>query len=346
MLNLKKPFVVLTVLAFALVVLAVKVFPRGERLEEYKETRSYFGAYFTVDCRYDPKLTDMRKAAGECWRKLDVIQLNMNSESTQGYLGLINHSLPNTGVQVSDDLYHILRDAIEYSRRTRGAFDVTVRPLVQLWKQAAAKNMLPTQEELSAALEVTGSKYIRLEANNTVVLTRPGMKLDLNAMAPAFAVDLVARILTEHKIKHFMVDGSGEICCKGNQSGEQGWRVGVHDPSGNNGERILDILRLKNSAVSTSGDYERFYLIDGQKYSHIIDPRTGRPANEVVSATVIAPTAEEANAYSTPLCVLGGKEGIALAGGVKGLEALILEKRDGKIISYETRGYRKFLIPK
>lgn len=346
MLNRKRYLVVAAVLILALGFFAVKVsFYRG-KLEEFKETRPYFGAYFTVYCRYDPKLTNIREVAEECWRKLDVIQLNMNSESSQGYLGLINRSVQDTGVQVSDDLYHILRDAIWYSRKTGGAFDITVRPLVQLWKQAAAKNTLPAPAEIAAALERTGSKYVRLERNNTVVLTRPGIKLDLNAIAPAFAVDLVSRILIKHGIQNFMVDGSGEIYCKGDQSGERGWRVGVHDPSGKNGKEVLGVLRLKDSAVSTSGNYERFYLIGGQKFSHIIDPRTGQPANGVVSATVIAPTAEEANAYSTSLCVLGSQEGLARVSALKGVEAMILEIHDGKNISFETREYKKFLTVK
>ncbi len=347
MLKSKHSFVVIAVLVLSLGALVLRVFSLGGKLEEYKETRPYFGAYFTIQCRYNNKLTDIQKVTDECWRKLDVIQLNMNSESPLGYLGLINRSIPNAGVQVSDDLYHILHAAIEYSGRTRGAFDITVRPLVQLWKQAAVKNILPTPEELSGALEKTGSEHIRLENNNTVVLTKPGMKLDLNAIAPAFAVDLVVRILTEHGIKNFMVDGSGEISCQGNQPGQRGWRVGVHDPaSAKSGESVSDVLRLENAAVSTSGNYERFYTIQGQEYSHIVDPRTGRPANEVVSATVIAPTAEEANAYSTSLCVLGGKEGINLVSSNKGLEALVLEKQDGKTVSFETRGYRKFRVAK
>ena len=339
-------FVAAILLILALASITLKTFLYRENLEEFKETRPYFGAYFTIDFRYDPKVVNVGKVTEECWRKLDVIEFNMNSESPQGYLGLINRSVTNTGVQVSDDLYHVLRDAIQYSRRTGGAFDITVRPLVQLWKQAAARNSLPTSSEITAALEKTGSKYIRLEKNNRVVLTKPGMKLDLNAIAPAFAVDLITRILEKYGIRNFMVDGSGEISCKGDQSGQQGWRVGVHDPSGKNGEEVLGILRLKDSAVSTSGNYERFYLIGGKKYSHIIDPRTGQPANRVVSATVVAPTAEEANAYSTPLCVLGGKEGIKRVSAVKGVEALVLENRDGNIISYESRGYRKFLASK
>ena len=342
---LKRTSVIFACLVLVAGFLALKVFPKGEKLEEYKETRPYFGAYFTIDCRYDKKLTDIRAVTGECWRKLDVIQMNMNSESPMGYLGLINRSIPNAGVQVSDDLYVILHDAIEYSKWTGGAFDITVRPLVQLWKQAEAKNALPTPEELDAVLGRTGSEYISLGSNNTVVLTKSGMKLDLNAIAPAFAVDLVARILTDHGIKHFMVDGSGEISCKGDQPGQRGWRVGVHDPSGKN-DGVSDILRLENVAVSTSGNYERYYVIAGQKYSHIIDPRTGRPANEVISATVIAPTAEEANAYSTSLCVLGGKEGIKLVSDRKGVEALVVEKLDGETVSAETSKFRNYRAPK
>ncbi len=314
----------------------------GKPLEDYNETRAYFGAYFTVHCRYDNKLTDIHAATEKCWRKLDEVQVNMNATSTQGFLGLVNRADPNRGVQVSNDLYRIIADAISYSERTEGAFDITVYPLVQLWKRAAKQDKLPAQSEIDDTLQKVGSKFIRLDPDNTVILTQPGVSLDLNAIAPAFAVDRVAEILEENQVVNYMVDGSGEIRCKGDQEGQRGWRVGVQDPTKQHDQGVIDILILKDCAVSTSGNYERFYTIQGKRFSHIIDPRSGYPANGVVSATVIAPTAEEANAFSTPLCVLGGKAGMKLLSASKNVEAYVLEDVDGRLVPSETPGYHRF----
>lgn len=314
------------------------------KLEEYKETRPYFGTYFTVRCLYDKNLTDIQATMAECWQMLDDVQLNMNAASPMGYLTRINRSQPDAGSDVNDDLYRIIQDSVEFSRKAEGAFDITVRPLVELWKQAVKENVVPKKEDLEIALEKIGSDFIRLGPGNRVALMKPGMKLDLNAIAPAFAVDRAAEILTRNRIEHFMVDGSGEIYCKGNQPGERGWRVGVQDPTKKPDENVIDILSLKNYGVSTSGNYERFYTINGKRYSHIIDPRTGQPANGVISATVIAPTAEEANAFSTALCVLGSEKGIALIESIRGVEALVMEDRNGKAVISQTQNYPVFRV--
>ena len=232
MLNKKNSIFPLIILIFFALPCPLKASEPEGPLEEYNQTRPYFGAYFTVHCRYDKKLTDIGPVMEKCWRKLDEVQVNMNADSTQGFLGMINRAGPNNGVQVSDDLYRIIGDAVAYSRRTENAFDITVHPLVQLWKRAAKNDRLPTQSEIDVTLQSVGCKFIRLDPANTIVLTRPGMRLDLNAIAPAFAVDRIAQLLDENKVEHYMVDGSGEIRCKGDQLGQQGWRVGERDGRG------------------------------------------------------------------------------------------------------------------
>jgi len=335
--------------ALALIVLAVVIskltVPARGVLEEYKETRYYFGTHVKIQCLYDKKAYPIERVISKCWQKMDEIQVTMNSHSTVGYVAQVNESGYTAGVQVSDDFYRIVGDAIEYTRKTRGTFDITVMPLLRLWKKAEEEGAPPVKKEIEIALENVGAtKFIKLEGGNRVRLTKAGVQIDLGAIAPPFAVDAVAKILTDNKIQHFMLDGGGEIVCRGNQPGQNGWRIGVQDPVRKSGESIMDILRLEDCAVSTSGNYERFYTIQGRRYSHVIDPRTGQPAQNVISATVIAPTAEEANAFSTALCVLGGKNGIAWIHSIPDVQAMILETKNGKIVRYATRGYRAYQI--
>lgn len=308
---------------------------RNYGLQEYKQARDFFGTYVSIHCFYEEK-KDISKITQQCWERFKTIQASMNAQSTVGDVARINN-LGFYGVQVSDDVYNLLKDSIELSRLTEGAFDVTVFPLVALWKAAAKVGQMPAEGTLAAAKNKVGYKYIRLETGNTVFLEKNGMKIDLGGIAKGYAVDQAARILDQNGIRHFLIDAGGDIYCRGLYDGKKAWQVGIQDPT--RGNIVIDLLKIKDEAVTTSGDYERFYVIDGKKFSHIINPVTGYPQETVISATVIATKAYQADAISTALCVMGTQKGIDLIDSLNGVEAMIVKDTEGKALTYRSKGY-------
>ncbi|MBF0477880.1 MAG: FAD:protein FMN transferase [Candidatus Omnitrophica bacterium] len=305
--------------------------------KEYYEVRNYFGTAVSIHAYYDPKI-DIASAVRECWQKADQIQYNMNiyDEKNQGDLNRLNKSGLN-GVQVSDDVFTIFKHSLEFSRLTGGAFDVTVLPLIKLWKKCAKEGHLPDRKILEQAKAKVGWQNIRLKEPNMVFLMKQGMMVDFGSPSSGYFCDALAKILEQHNIHDFLVDGGGELYYKGKEKGIIPWRVGIEDPFQK--DKILAVIELRDRGVSTSGNYEKFVTIEGQKYSHIIDPVSGYPQKDTVSVTVIADTAETANELSTGLCVMGGQKGIALIRSLKNIEALIIENKNGIITRYQTDGF-------
>ena len=189
-------------------------------------------------------------------------------------------------VKVSADLFKVLKRANEISRRTDGAFDVTVGPLVQLWRAARKSGQLPDPASIRTARVLVGWRKMKLnDRDRTVQLTTPGMKLDLGGIAKGFADDEAQKVLQRHGIKSALVEMGGDIVVSDPPPGSKGWILRVPNAGDNNTPKDLP---FSNCAISTSGDTEQFVVIGGVQYSHVVDPRTGQALTNRVQATVIA----------------------------------------------------------
>ncbi|MBF0511568.1 MAG: FAD:protein FMN transferase [Candidatus Omnitrophica bacterium] len=314
---------------------------QAPHLKEYYEMRYYFGTTVWLHCFYDEGI-DICKAARACWEKAQAIQVYMNvyAQPLQGSLSWLN-SCGYQGVCVQKDVFNILKKSLEYSRLTAGAYDVTIFPLVQLWKNAAKEGHLPDKKFLEEVRALVGWQNIVLIAPDLVFFKKKGMMADLGSPASGYFCDEIAGILDFYNIKHFMVDGGGEIFCRGKNMGLVPWRVGVQDPFDTS--KVWVDVDLQDQGVSTSGNYEKFSKIGTETFSHIIDPRTGYPQKGAASATVIAQTTQAANELSTALCVMGGCKGLEFIRTLKNVEALIIENNNGKILQYQTDGFVKKL---
>ena len=310
----------------------------GIGLKEYNQTRPYMGAYVTIRCFFD-KRVDITPVIKKCWDRMDEIQRDMNAYSDTGDVALMNR-LGTKGVDVHDYTYDLLEKTLDLSRKTEGAFDVTIGPLVKLWQDAARDKRMPTEKDLENARDKVGYKNISLTPPNHVLLAREGMKIDLGGVASGYACDEIARILKAGGIEHFLVDTGGEILCRGSKEGRKPWLIGIQDPFAKSS--IIGEMAIKDRSVSTSGSYEKFLIIGQEKLSHIINPITGMPEKNVMSATVVAPTGIEADVFSTALCVLGSEKGIAIIHAMKGVEAMCVEKRGERVIRRQTDDFGKW----
>ena len=223
-------------------------------------------------------------------------------------------------VKASKELLTVLVRAQELSRLSDGAFDVTVGPLVRLWREARRTGKLPTQQQLGAARKLVGwRKVIINEKASSVRLTVPGMRLDLGGIAKGYACDEALRVLEREGISRALVEMGGDIAVSDAPPGKEGWGIAIADAPDPKHRRVV----LKNAAVSTSGDTEQYVEIGGRRYSHIVDPRTGLGLTSRIAVTVIAPNGITSDGLSTAVDVLGAKKGQALVRKFPGARAYI-----------------------
>jgi thiamine biosynthesis lipoprotein len=260
----------------------------------------------------------------------DRINELMSYQREDSELNTINRRAFDEPVAVDPMTFEVLQQAVRFSKLSEGAFDVTVGPLMDLWKKAGETNEPPTPEALAAARAKVGyDKLILDEQNKTVRFAVPGMRIDLGGIGKGYAVDKSVEAMLRRGALGGMVDLGGNIRCFGRPpQGQSYWRVGLQDPNVAPdqiaGSKPLLILRLTNESVATSGDYRRFVRVHGQKQSHILDTHTGQGASLLASDTVIAPDAITADALSTAVNVLGPEKGLALIEEIPHVEAILL----------------------
>jgi len=211
-------------------------------------------------------------------------------------------------VKVSDDLWAVLEAAELFREKSDGAFDIAVGPLTTLWRQARRTGKLPREDKLVAAMAAVGGDGIELDhEDRRVRLTKPGMRLDAGGIGMGYAADRAMDVLKRHRITSAMIDASGDILVSGAPPGADGWRILVAPMRGGEGETIT----LTGAAITTSGDAFQAVEIDGVRYSHVVDPRTGLGVRGPSAVTVIAPDATAADALATAASVLGPTHGPA-----------------------------------
>src|SRR6266850_62115 len=206
-------------------------------------------------------------------------------------------------VRASDELFFVLQKAVEKSRNTNGAFDITVGPYVALWREARKTGKMPRQEEIEKARALVGYEKIILDAaNQTVKLTVPGMKLDLGAIAKGYAGDCALAVLRTYGINSALFEAGGNIVVSDAPPGSYGWVIEVvNDRPSSKSKKIV----VKNAGVSTSGDTEQHVEIEGKRYSHIVDPKTGTGLTNRNYVTIVAKDGVTSDGLSTAACVLG-----------------------------------------
>ena len=252
----------------------------------------------------------------------------------QSELSRLSAAAPTSAPKpVSDDLWRVLERAVEIRDATDGAFDPTVGPLTSLWRQARRSGRLPLAGKLAAAREAVGRETLRLAPDTRgVVLAQPAMRLDLGGIGMGYAVDRAVEVLNRHGMTSAMVDASGDIAVTAAPPGTSGWRIAVAPlgPAGTAPGDTLEPLLLTHAAVTTSGDAFQAVEIDGRRYSHIVDPRTGLGVAGLAAVTVVAPDCTTADAMATAASVLGPEQAAHVIAGLPGCAARFVRQRDGQ----------------
>lgn len=315
-------------------------------LEKYSETKMLMGTIVQIDvCRDDQNASKIKSAYDGVWRRMEDISSRMNVFDEHSDVAKINNSNLKP-VSIGADTYRVLKDSIYFARTTKGAFDITVWPLIKLWRESEEDNILPSRQQIKTARAAVGFENIQLLADNHVKLLNGETKVDLGAIAKGYAIDEAARIFREHGIRNFFIDAGGDIYVGGRNCIDELWHIGIRDPRDKS--RILDVVAVTDSAVATSGNYEQYYEIQNEQWSHIINPVTGYPQKGVISTTVIAPKAIQADALATALCVLGGDVGTKYIDTLKEPYAslIIIRHGSGRIKKFVSQEFEKFQYKK
>ena len=246
----------------------------------------------------------------------------------------------------SEDFRNVMRIARKIYLLTDGAWDGTVKPLVDLWGFGTRKrkDRVPTWAEIRPLLNQIGFHHIEIDASGYLIKRKKEVTLDLGSIAKGYAVDQIAALIRRNRIQDFMVEIGGETYAAGHRSDGQLWRVGINKPVKTAAfDTIYKVLHLKNKALATSGDYRNFFEINAKRYSHILDPRTGYPvSNGVVSVSIVSASCTFADGLATAVMVMGPQKGIGLLNRLDHVTGLIVVRGpDGKLIEYASKGFNK-----
>ncbi len=293
--------------------------------EWYTNEQAIMGTVIRTELWSDDPLT-----AAEAIRlvneEMHRIDRSMSTYKPDSEISRINRDAAKEPVRVSAELLDLIARGIEMSRLTHGAFDITYASVGQLYDFRAG--VRPDEKQIAATLPAISYRFVELDlVERTVFFARRGVRIDLGGIAKGYAVERGVGILREQGIAHGLVSAGGDSRVLGDRRGAP-WIVGVRDPR--NSDRVVARLPLIDEAISTSGDYERFFEEDGVRYHHIISPATGHSASEVRSVTIVGPDATMTDGLSTSVFVMGLKDGLQLIDSLDDFEAVIVDQH-GKL---------------
>ena len=275
-------------------------------------------------------------------KRLDDIFSNYKTEST---LSRVNSFAGDGRISVPQEFIELTRRAIFFSGLTGGAFDITVGKAVEIWRQSEEKSLLPNRVELERAQDCIGFEKIKLyPREKQIELKSPCLSLDFGGIGKGYALDRAVRILRLYGVNRGIVNFGGNIYAMQPPPGAYGWDVGIRHPRDE--DEVLTLLKVEDVAVSTSGDYERYFEVNGRRFSHIIDPKDGLPVESVPSVTVIAKDATDADALSTALSVMKRDKAIKFIEGLKDVGVMIVREEKGKLSIYKNPSFSKLEVLK
>lgn len=304
-------------------------------LEGFTQGTSYHIAYNSPDS------VDYHEDLKEIFRQIDN---SMSVYNPSSVISSINRN--EKGYEMDDYFISVFERSQEMSEKTGGAFDITVGPLVNAWGFGFTERENITQQLIDSLLQVVGWEKVRL-VDRSVEKDHPDIMLDVNAIAKGYTVDVVAEFLDSKGVDDYMVEIGGEIRLKGTNRDNILWRIGVDKPVDDPmamSRDLQEVLQLTGKSIATSGNYRKFYVKDGQKFAHTINPETGYPVqHNLLSATVVASATMDADAWATAFMVMGLKESMEKANSKPDLEAYFIYDLDGVSAVAYTDGFEELI---
>lgn len=298
--------------------------------EIYTRTLKLMGSRFDITVVADDEVS------GNAYIDLAIdeitrIEKMISSWDPNSQTSLINRNAGIQPVQVDPELFQLIERALKISHLTDGAFDISFASMDRIWKFDGSMTEMPPAEEVRKSVEKVGYQNILLDPKEqTVFLKKEGMKIGFGAIGKGYAADKAKAMLQDKGVPAGIINASGDLCTWGQQPDGKDWMVAIVNPL--NKEKVFSWLPVNDSAVVTSGNYEKYVRFNGELYSHIIDPRTGYPSKGILSVSIFTKNAEIADALATSVFVMGVDAGLNLVNQLKGVECIIVDS-DSKILT-------------
>ncbi|WP_221392219.1 FAD:protein FMN transferase [Dyadobacter sp. NIV53] len=308
------------------------------QVQRYSYEKGMMGSPFVLTF-YAKNDTLAKQAADSTFKRIQQLNDSLSDYRDGSEINKLS-ATSGTGkwVAVSKDLFNILAVAQDFSQKTDGSFDVTLGPVVQVWRRAVRKGYLPDKNEIKEAMEKTGYRKLLLDPETRrVMLTQKGMRLDIGGLGKGFAADEAIKVMESFGITSALIDAGGKLAITNPPPAAKGWKIKV-----SSGRDSLGTIELANAGVATSGPTYRYLEFEGKKYSHIVDPKTGIGLQYHVRTTVISPNATDADVLATAFSVTGIRNGRKyLKKYYSASRVWLVETRNGKETSWNTIGQKK-----
>lgn len=302
-------------------------------------TQPAMGTVFRVELYAEHKDTAERAVAA-AFKRIDEINDIASDYLPESELSRLNREPVDKTVPVGEDLFALLAESRESAQVTDGAFDITTAYAVQQWRRAKRQKKLPTSEQTATAIAMTDWRALRLdEKARTVTKLKEGLLIDLGGIGKGYAADAALAVLKAHGITQALVAGSGDLAIGDPPPGKQGWEVALRTFEGGEKDDTFTHVTLSSCGCSTSGDLHQFLELDGLRYSHIVNPRTGLGLTERIACTVIAPSAAASDALATGMCVLGVEKGLRLAGNISRIMVRFTQLQGPSVETVASKGF-------
>jgi thiamine biosynthesis lipoprotein len=296
----------------------------GDDWTRTREYRYLMGTSVEVEA-YGGDDHGRREAIETAFGAIAEVDRLMSNYRDDSELTLINRTAAHEAVRVSDPMLAVLALAEHVSQRSHGAFDVTVGPLVRLWGFHDKRPHLPSPDEFSRVRPLVDYRQVLIDrTSHRVRFARPGIEIDLGGIAKGFAVEIAANVLRQRGLSGF-IDAGGNQYLLGTPPGQRSWNVGIKDPE--RPGRLLGVVDTRETSVSTSADYSTFVEINGQRFGHVLDPRTLRPSDQSLSVTILARDGTLADALSKAVFILGPSEGLKLVDSFEQTSAIVAYRK-------------------
>ena len=304
-----------------------------------QESGEIFHTYFHIKYQYDSSLKE------EIMQSLKNFDQSLNPFNEASIIAKVNNNIP---VELDSLFTEVFNKSMDVSRRTSGKFDITASPFINAWGFGFKDMDNVTPEKIDSMKSFVGYNKIRIE-NGVVIKDDPRLQINTSAIAKGYSCDIVAHLLESYGIENYMVEIGGEITMKGTNEKGDCWRIGIDKPTDDSlaMQRELQlILSVCDKAVATSGNYRNYYVKDGIKYSHTIDPQTGYPSEQdILGATVIADDCMTADAYATAFMAMGVEQSVEVAQAVPGLHYyFIYVTADGEVTNMFSDDFHQFIV--
>ncbi|HYV93330.1 MAG TPA: FAD:protein FMN transferase [Chitinophagales bacterium] len=294
-------------------------------VKEFKVRKKLMGCEFELMVAEDDEVL-AEEALQKGIEEIQRIEELLSEYKFSSQTSLINANAARQPVKVDPEVYQLILRCKEISRLTQGAFDITMGPLKKLYHFKNDDAALPSPENISDALKTIGHRHLQLLENNSVSFGKEGMQISFAAVGKGYAADCVIRLWKEMEIRSGVVNASGDLTFWGKRADDSNWKVGIAHPDNKN--EIVLWISIEESAVATSGDYEQFFIHDGIRYSHNINPVTGYPLTGIKSVTVVSRSAELCDALCTAVYVMGVEVGLHFINQLPRTHCLIIDEKN------------------